>query len=391
MRQILLLGIIALLFTACGETPKKVDNTNFSIAGQLDNINGKMIYLERVGMGKPVRIDSAIVAENGSFTLGGSTDIPNIFVLRIDQGPYNYLLIDKDEKVEVTGDGLTIGNKLNVAGSPGSSQLSELNIRLGVLRAQLDSLTKLRDSMMGNPEQMDKLTEISDEGTKLVTDHKEYLFSFIKENPSSLACIAALYQQIGRQKLIIPESNMEYFKLVDSSLMANYPTSIHVKNFHSAISKFENEKRQSATAQNLLEEGSEAPDISYPSPTGQMFTLSDLRGKYVLLDFWASWCAPCRRENPNLVANYGKFKDKGFEIFQVSLDKNQRAWEDAIISDKLEWQYHVSDLKYWDSAPAKLYNVSSIPSNFLINPEGIIIAKNLRGPQLTAKLFEIFK
>ena len=137
-----------------------------------------------------------------------------------------------------------------------------------------------------------------------------------------------------------------------------------------------------------LEIGNEAPDMAFLSPEGKTIALSSLRGKVVLIDFWASWCMPCRIENPNLVHIYKKFRNtefavgKGFTIYSVSLDKELKSWKNGIAIDSLEWESHVSDLKGWNSAPAALYKVASIPANFLIDGRGIIIAKNLRAEAL---------
>lgn len=143
--------------------------------------------------------------------------------------------------------------------------------------------------------------------------------------------------------------------------------------------------------------GDVAPDIEMDTPDGKTIKLSSLRGKVVLIDFWASWCGPCRRENPTVVRVYNKynkakFKDaKGFEIFSVSLDANQRAWAQAIERDQLRWPYHVSDLKKWRNAAAQLYGIRSIPSSYLIDANGVVIAKNLRGPQLDIALDKLVK
>jgi len=136
--------------------------------------------------------------------------------------------------------------------------------------------------------------------------------------------------------------------------------------------------------------GALAPDIALPNPDGQTMKLSDLRGKVVLLDFWAAWCRPCRMENPNVVKAYKKYHDKGFEVFSVSLDRDKASWTKAIKDDELIWPYHVSDLKYWQSEAAKIYGVTGIPATFLIGKDGRIIAKNLRGAALENALKELF-
>jgi thiol-disulfide isomerase/thioredoxin len=143
--------------------------------------------------------------------------------------------------------------------------------------------------------------------------------------------------------------------------------------------------------------GDKAPELNYNSPEGKPIALSSLKGRIVLIDFWASWCGPCRMENPNVVMVYTEFKDKKFKggsnftIYSVSLDKSKDSWVAAITKDKLSWPYHVSDLKYWQSAAARSYQIEAIPSNFLISGDGTIIAKNLRGEELRNALLGIVK
>jgi peroxiredoxin len=157
----------------------------------------------------------------------------------------------------------------------------------------------------------------------------------------------------------------------------------------SPTSKYTVEMANRYEKEKLLAIGAVAPDIKLKQPDGTELTLSSLRGKVVLLDFWASWCGPCRKENPFNVKMYKDFKDKGFEIFGVSLDNDAGRWKGAIAKDSLIWK-HVSDLGGWQSAPAKLYQVSSIPATYLLDKEGKIIAKGLRGENLYAKLQEVF-
>lgn len=160
------------------------------------------------------------------------------------------------------------------------------------------------------------------------------------------------------------------------------------------------EKKQTQSAGDTIigtNIGNKAPEIKFKNPEGKEIALSSLKGKMVLIDFWASWCGPCRHENPTVVAAYNQFKDtkfksgKGFEIFSVSLDQNKDAWIAAIKKDNLTWPYHVSDLKGWQSQAGALYQVYSIPTNFLIDGKGIIVAKNLRGPALEANLKQLVK
>lgn len=176
------------------------------------------------------------------------------------------------------------------------------------------------------------------------------------------------------------EKYMDLHSQVVKALHAKYPEHQLVKERYAV-------ETSPATATSI---GAIAPDLAFPDPSGQIRKLSDLRGKVVLLDFWASWCRPCRGENPHVVAMYHKYHDKGFEVFSVSLDRDKANWEKAIMADGLIWPNHVSDLKYWSSEAARIYGVSSIPCTFLLDQNGRIIAKNLRGESLAKALEQLF-
>jgi peroxiredoxin len=196
--------------------------------------------------------------------------------------------------------------------------------------------------------------------------------SFVKDHPESVVSALALQNMM---------EGMDDSTL--NQLYSGLDTAIQHSTFGEQIgTRLAMEKKTSI--------GQQAPDFTMNDTTGTPVSLSSFRGKYVLVDFWASWCGPCREENPNVVKAYNEYKGKDFTILGVSLDKTKDAWEKAIKDDHLTWN-HVSDLQYWDNAAAKLYGVQAIPANFLIDPSGKIIAKNLRGDKLDKELAQVLK
>lgn len=213
---------------------------------------------------------------------------------------------------------------------------------------------------------------------------------FVQQHMSSPAVLAALNRLNIQQELPL-------FQQVRDSLRTTIPHSNYFITFRDQVDRMaqqalaaKQQEEQQAMLDNLIPVGSVAPDFSQATPDGQQLSLSSLRGKVVLIDFWASWCRPCRMENPNVVRVYNRYKDKGFEILGVSLDKTKDAWTGAIQQDGLAWK-HVSDLAFWNNAVAQQYGVSSIPYTVLLDREGKVLAKNLRGPALEAKLAEVLK
>lgn len=225
--------------------------------------------------------------------------------------------------------------------------------------------------------------------------HRQKLEALIDQDTTDLANIMAFYQNLGEIEFFNINRDYSYYKKVDNGLQAQHPNNPHAQYFHDRLVGYKEavarQKRIESAAQNL-QIGSVAPNISLPNPEGKQLNLSDLQGKVVLIDFWASWCGPCRRANPGLVKLYQDFNNRGLEIFSVSIDglpsqpNAENDWRFAIENDGLIWPYHVSDLQGHNSPIVELYGFDGIPYNVLIDREGRILAKNLQGEALRSKI-----
>ncbi|MBS1555731.1 MAG: TlpA family protein disulfide reductase [Bacteroidetes bacterium] len=218
-----------------------------------------------------------------------------------------------------------------------------------------------------------RIAELQSQAMTLMDNNTLKLVAFLKEQPVSLG----LFNVLQDPNLIDKDKHIDLFISSAEKFKREWPTYSYTKELNNQVEKLK-----------VTAVGQIAPEISLANPNGQIVKLSSLRGKYVLIDFWAKWCGPCRRENPNVVKAYKRFKDKGFEVFGVSLDRNKEDWVKAIAEDGLTWT-HVSDLKYFESQAAKDYNINAIPFSILLDKSGKIIAKNLRGAALEKKLEEV--
>lgn len=371
------LALPIILLSGCSNSNSDAAN-GFELKGKLGNAHNDTLFLEQMATDGLKKIDTAILDENGEFTMNPSITEIGFYRLKTTDRNFATLIFDIDQKVSITGDVADLGNTYRVEGSEDSKLFWEVNQRSAENYKKRDSLQKIFQAFV-NITKMDSLridsmsNALEKPYTELVESHNQYLKAFIEKNSSSFASLAAIQQ-------LQPEEFMEtYFKL-DDGLFTKYPNSAYIKSFHDGITK-----------SRKLAVGTLAPEINMNTPDEKPLALSSLKGKVVLIDFWASWCGPCRAENPNVVKAYNKYKAKGFDIFSVSLDKDMEKWKGAIRADGLTWQNHVCDFKFWQSPVVALYNFNSIPTNVLIDKEGKIIAKNLRGEALDKKLEEVFK
>ncbi len=282
-----------------------------------------------------------------------------------------------------------------ISGSKATAEVHEYYAKAMPLQT---NLSMLRGTMQRTKDR-DKMQELSDQSAQKKNEADTWAKDFIENHPGSLALLGPLEH-------LEPRSNAQLFK----EILTATEESLRKGSFHQALTiatKGNNAQRQNGNDRVVRKGnganqprqaknsrygvGDEAPDIVMADPEGKEHRLSDLRGKVVLIDFWASWCGPCRRENPNVVRAYEAYQKDGFEVFSVSLDQDAARWKAAIEQDGLVWPYHVSDLNGWKNAAARSYGVSSIPHAVLVDQNGIIAATHLRGPALSAKLDELLR
>ncbi|WP_462280393.1 redoxin domain-containing protein [Salinivirga cyanobacteriivorans] len=384
MRFTVLFAVILLFLSACNKESKGPE-----IQGTIYGANNETIYLMNL-LEKNAQPDSVAINANGDFVFDIEVDQPTDYVLYLDQQNFIRLILLPDQQVQITADASDLASSYRIEGSTSSKAVRDVIQHNLHSNSIIDSLNMVYKANEGSPGLEKLIPELQQQSQEIFQKERDYLVNFIEENKSPLASYVALSMRLSNEPLFDPQDDMKYFEMVDTALASRYENSRMSSLISNFIRKVKSQEERRQTATQRLSVGAIAPDIALPNPQGDTVKLSSLRGKYVLLDFWASWCKPCRIENPNLVKTYWKYKWKGFDIYQVSLDRNRDDWVQAIYKDRLKNWKHVSDLKFWQSSAAQLYNVRSIPSNFLIDPEGKIVARNLRGPGLGKKLEEIF-
>jgi peroxiredoxin len=385
MKSNLSILFILILLLSCNQ-----ENDEFMISGKLSRGEQQMIYLQEMTSYEMITLDSCLIDTAGQFVLKGTSATTKFFAVHTDPENLIYLLAGDGDEIRLSGDAMELSNTYIVEGSAHSELIRKLTREQNRTLTSIRSLSRVFNDSIRNPNFDEIKARLDSIYSDIVSEQREFTFRFIEDNLHSLASLMALYQQIGpRHYLLNPEEDFLYFAMVDSSLSILYPESDAVNDLHRQVEELRQKKQFEDISASSLGEGMTAPEIALPNPDGDTILLSSTRGKIVLLDFWAAWCSPCRRENPNLVRAYKKYKDKGFEIYQVSLDQTKDAWLKGIEDDKLSW-IHVSDLQYWNSIVVPIYNIQGIPMSILLDREGKIMDQNLRGPMLENKLKEIF-
>lgn len=364
MKNLLTVLFLTIIFLSCQTTKDE-----FSIKGTIAGVETGKVYLQKVVDGRPQSIDTAEVLD-GKFSFTGKMETPDIRVLRLNEQDYIAQLFLDNSKVSIAAKKDSM-QAAKITGSPSHDLFQTYLNELESMNKELADLQNRYQKAMAS-QNADEINKVQIDYQAIMDNMKVYTKNFVKEHNSSAVAAYITLVQLSNQ---IESAELD-------TIVNGFPQEISQSEYVVKLKKIADGIRSTAI-------GKVAPDFTMNDPQGKPIQLSSLRGKVVMIDFWASWCGPCRQENPNVVKLYQQYHDKGFEILGVSLDRTKEEWEKAIKDDQLSW-LHVSDLQYWQNNAAQLYAVSAIPQTYLLDKDGKIIAKGLRSEQLATKLNELF-
>lgn len=366
-----------------GTEQEKLED-NFTISGTIDHAARSNVYLEAMTQRGVVNVATAQLDEYGKFKLTGNIPGLGIYQLRLgDQGDQLIVLTlmpDDNIKLKASKDEYMKTPKLS--GSSWTAAMTAYTPVFAKFHDAQDELQKLKGTI-SDEELMKRFVKIK----QPVDAFCQKAMTEEPGNPYNIILSSALTPQMGFEEW--DPKNLQILKEVSTAFQEKYPGAKMTEAMVQQAAQVEMMYNQHLS--NDAVPGKMAPEIALPRPNGSILSLSSLRGNYVLIDFWASWCGPCRRENPNVIKLYNKYKNDGFTIYSVSLDENKEAWLGAIAADGLVWPNHVSDLTRWNSPVVQAYQIQGIPHTVLIDPQGKILNIGLRGAELEQKLKDIFK
>ena len=369
--------ILFLLIISCSRTD------TFKISGIIEEIESDKIYLDEQEIDVIKPADSVMISKKGEFTFKGHTTYPRFYHLHLGDYQRLPLLISPGEKILIRSAKQDFPYRYEIEGSEGSEYIKYLNDRLSITRRKLDSIQNLINTT--GPDQI-RQSELGDEYTRVVEEQRSFSIKFILEHLTSMASIYAIYQKLDNEIYVLYKNrDVQILKITGAALDTLYPESVHVRSLVANAANLEQQIRAMNIQRVISEVEPSLPEIALPDPAGDTILLSSLKGKVVLLSFWASWDNNSTNYNPQLLELYNRYHNHGFEIYQVSLDNSKEPWIQAIEYDELPW-INVNDLSYPESIIAGVYNVTSLPTTYLINKQWDISGKNLSIPDLNRRI-----